>query len=133
MCWLIRGKEGHRAEWGGDTRKIGEIADDLPFIANGQVGWKGKKANINSDVFYSWVTQVLIPVLPKNRVIVMDNATFHKKHNIQQVIIDAGYMVEYLPTYSPDLNPIEHKWAQARSKKRESACDTEILFSVHMV
>ncbi|MGG2140678.1 IS630 family transposase [Symbiopectobacterium sp. RP] len=89
--------------------------------------------NINSDVFYSWVTQVLIPVLPKNRVIVMDNATFHKKHNIQQVIIDAGYMVEYLPTYSPDLNPIEHKWAQAKSKKGESGCDTEILFSVHMV
>ncbi|MGG2142268.1 IS630 family transposase [Symbiopectobacterium sp. RP] len=89
--------------------------------------------NINSDVFYSWVTQVLIPVLPKNRVIVMDNATFHKKHNIQQIIIDAGYMVEYLPTYSPDLNPIEHKWAQAKSKKRESGCDTEILFSVHMV
>ncbi|MGG2143372.1 transposase [Symbiopectobacterium sp. RP] len=61
----------------------------------------------------------------------MDNATFHKKHNIQQVIIDSGYMVEYLPTYSPDFNPIEHKWAQA--KKRESGCDTEILFSVHMV
>ncbi|MGG2143676.1 transposase [Symbiopectobacterium sp. RP] len=42
-------------------------------------------------------------------------------------------MVEYLPTYSPDLNPIEHKWAQAKSKKGESGCDTEILFSVHMV
>ncbi|MGG2143555.1 transposase [Symbiopectobacterium sp. RP] len=26
-------------------------------------------------------------------------------------------MVEYLPTYSPDLNPIEHKWAQAKAKK----------------
>ncbi|WP_440863923.1 IS630 family transposase [Symbiopectobacterium purcellii] len=89
--------------------------------------------NINSDVFYAWVTQVLIPVLPKNSVIMMDNATFHKKHNIQQVIIDAGYMVEYLPTYSPDLNPIEHKWAQAKSKKREMGCDTESLFSVHMV
>ncbi|WP_430359317.1 hypothetical protein [Symbiopectobacterium sp. RP] len=34
---------------------------------------------------------------------------------------------------SLDLNPIEHKWAQAKSKKRESGCDTEILFSVHMV
>ncbi|MGG2143059.1 transposase [Symbiopectobacterium sp. RP] len=42
-------------------------------------------------------------------------------------------MVEYLPTYSPDFNPIEHKWAQAKSKKRESGCDTEILFSVHMM
>ncbi|WP_440863482.1 hypothetical protein [Symbiopectobacterium purcellii] len=38
-----------------------------------------------------------------------------------------------MPTYSPDLNPIEHKWAQAKSKKREMGCDTESLFSVHMV
>ncbi|MGG2143829.1 hypothetical protein [Symbiopectobacterium sp. RP] len=28
-----------------------------------------KAININSDVFYSWVTQVLMPVLPKNSVI----------------------------------------------------------------
>ncbi|CAA2930212.1 hypothetical protein ARSQ2_01335 [Arsenophonus endosymbiont of Bemisia tabaci Q2] len=46
--------------------------------------------NINSDVFYAWVNQVLIPVLPKNSVIMMDNSTFHKKQSIQQVIIDAG-------------------------------------------
>ncbi|WP_430359677.1 transposase [Symbiopectobacterium sp. RP] len=25
----------------------------------------------------------------------------------------------YLPTYSPNLNPIEHKWAQAKSKKQK--------------
>ncbi|WP_158530221.1 hypothetical protein [Candidatus Hamiltonella defensa] len=46
ICWLIRGKEGHRAEWGGSTRKIGEIADVLPLIACGQIGWKGKNANM---------------------------------------------------------------------------------------
>ncbi|WP_338492259.1 transposase [Erwinia aphidicola] len=46
ICWLIRGKEGHRAGWGGKNCKIGEIADNLPFIAGGQAGWKGKKANM---------------------------------------------------------------------------------------
>nr|WP_238334239.1 IS630 family transposase [Arsenophonus endosymbiont of Bemisia tabaci] len=89
--------------------------------------------NINSDVFYAWVTQVLIPVLPKNSVIMMDNPTFHKKQSIQQVIIHAGHMVEYLPTYSPDLNPIEHEWAQAKCKKRALGCDTDILFALNMV
>ncbi|CAA2930127.1 transposase [Arsenophonus endosymbiont of Bemisia tabaci] len=76
--------------------------------------------NINSDVFYAWVTQVLILVLPKNSVIMMDNATFHKKQSIQQVIIDAGHMVEYWPTYSRDLNPIEHIWGKAKCKKKSA-------------
>ncbi|CAA2930067.1 hypothetical protein ARSQ2_01183 [Arsenophonus endosymbiont of Bemisia tabaci Q2] len=63
----------------------------------------------------------------------MDNATFHKKQSIQQVIIDAGHMVKYLSTYSPDLNPIEHKSAQAKYKKRALGCDTDILFVLNMV
>ncbi|CAA2931339.1 hypothetical protein ARSQ2_02492 [Arsenophonus endosymbiont of Bemisia tabaci Q2] len=56
----------------------------------------------------------------------MDNATFHKKQSIQQVIIDAGHMLEYLPTYSRELNPIEHKWAQVKCKKA-LGCDTDIF------
>ncbi|MGG2142627.1 transposase [Symbiopectobacterium sp. RP] len=42
------------------------------------------------------------------------NIIFNKSSSIQ------GIMVEYLPTYSPDLNPIEHKWAQAKSKKQKA-------------
>ncbi|CAA2931315.1 transposase [Arsenophonus endosymbiont of Bemisia tabaci] len=42
-------------------------------------------------------------------------------------------MVEYFPTYSPDLNPIEHKWAQAKCKKRAPRCDTYILFALNML
>ncbi|CAA2928980.1 transposase [Arsenophonus endosymbiont of Bemisia tabaci] len=42
-------------------------------------------------------------------------------------------MVEYLPTHSQDLNTIEHKWAQAKCKKRAFGCDTDILFGLNMV
>ncbi|WP_181995304.1 transposase, partial [Arsenophonus endosymbiont of Bemisia tabaci] len=62
-----------------------------------------------------------------------DNATFHKKQSIQQVIIDAGHMVEYLPTYSPDLNAIEHKWAQAKCKKERSRSDATQIFCSHSI
>ncbi|CAA2930183.1 hypothetical protein ARSQ2_01305 [Arsenophonus endosymbiont of Bemisia tabaci Q2] len=58
---------------------------------------------------------------------------FTRNRVIQQVIIDAGHMVEYLPTYLPDLNPIEHKWAQAKCKKRALGWDTDILFALNMV
>jgi len=40
-----------------------------------------------------------------------------------------GYILEFLPPYSPDLNPIEHKWAQAKSIRSKKRCDINELFS----
>jgi transposase len=40
---------------------------------------------------------------------VMDNATFHKRADMIQTIESQGCMVECLPPYGPDLNPIEPK------------------------
>ena len=39
----------------------------------------------------------------------MDNVTFHKNKNILKMIKDKGHIIEFLPSYSPDLNPIENK------------------------
>ncbi|WP_422547549.1 transposase [Psychrobacter glacincola] len=36
---------------------------------------------------------------------VMDNATFHKRQDIQALIEDAEHTILWLPPYSPDLNP----------------------------
>jgi transposase len=85
--------------------------------------------NINSDVFYAWVTKDLLPKTPAESVIVMDNATFHKRDDIIAAIKSRGHIVEFLPPYSPDLNPIEHKWAQVKSIRRKLRCDVLELFS----
>jgi transposase len=58
----------------------------------------------------------------------MDNATFHKSKDMQKEVQDAGHRLEYLPVYSPDLNPIEHKWAQAKSIRRKLLCNIDALF-----
>ncbi|ALG69535.2 IS630 family transposase [Beggiatoa leptomitoformis] len=88
---------------------------------------------INSDVFFAWITQDLLPKLPQNSVIVMDNATFHKRSDIQQAILDAGHLLEYLPPYSPDLNPIEHKWAQAKTLRKQQHCSIDELFLLNSI
>ena len=75
--------------------------------------------SVNSDVFHSWVSQLLLPNLPKNSVIVMDNATFHKRQDIQELIEDAEHTILWLPPYSPDLNPIEQVWAWVKRKRKE--------------
>ena len=89
--------------------------------------------NIDSDIFYAWLTQELLPKVPLNAVIVMDNATFHKREDMKKAIEEAGVILEYLPPYSPDLNPIEHKWAQAKAIRRKLRCNNiDQLFSEHL-
>jgi transposase len=84
---------------------------------------------IDSDIFYAWTVHELMPTLPPQAVIVMDNAAFHKRQDTQQALLQAGHTLEYLPPYSPDLNPIEHKWAQAKALRRKLQCTLDTLFN----
>jgi transposase len=91
------------------------------------------ESTINADVFHAWTAQVLLPHLPPAAVIVMDNARFHTRRDIQDCIRKAGHTLEYLPPYSPDLNPIEHKGAQAKAIRKQSHCSVDALFSVDTI
>jgi len=84
--------------------------------------------NVDTIVFSTWLKQDLLPKLPLGSVLVMDNASFHKNKSMQEEIKKMGHFLEYLPPYSPDLNPIEHKWAQAKSRRRKLQCDIDTLF-----
>lgn len=85
--------------------------------------------SIDSDTFCAFLTQDLLPKVPKNSVLVMDNAAFHKRTDIQSHIENAGLTLQYLPPYSPDLNPIEHKWAHAKARRRNLQCSIAELFT----
>ena len=84
--------------------------------------------SINANTFSAWVAQDWLPQLPSNRVIVMDNAAFHQRADIQQLFEQAGHVLEYLPPDSPDLNPIERQWAQAKAIRQQQKCSVEELF-----
>jgi len=88
------------------------------------------KTNINADIFRAWVEQDLLPKLPENAVIVMDNAAFHKRQDMQNLIRNAGHTLLYLPPYSPDLNPIEQKWAQTKAIRKQLMCSINELFKI---
>ena len=86
--------------------------------------------SVNAEVFVAWLEQDLLPKLPPNSIIVMDNASFHKRDDARQLIEQAGHILEFMPPYSPDLNPIEHKWAQqAKALRRKIPCSIDELFS----
>ena len=69
----------------------------------------------NRDVFNTWLEEILLPVLPKGTTVIMDNAAFHKSLKTKELIEKAGCHLLFLPTYSPDLNPIEHWWHKIKS------------------
>ena len=89
--------------------------------------------SINAKTFSAWIAPDLLPQLPPQSVIVMDNAAFHKRADIQQLIEQAGHRLEYLPAYSPDLNPIERKWSQAKAIRKQNNCSVEELFTHYVV
>jgi hypothetical protein len=89
-------------------------------------------SSIDTVTFTGWLKQDLLPNLPPNSVIVLDNASFHKGKEMQKSVEAAGHVLLYLPPYSPDLNPIEHKWAQAKAIRRKHKCDLQQLFISHI-
>ncbi|KJW03683.1 DDE superendonuclease family protein [Rickettsia endosymbiont of Ixodes pacificus] len=49
----------------------------------------------------------------------MDNINFHKNNIIRELIESVGCRILFLPTYSPDLNPIEHYWFKIKNEIRK--------------
>ena len=53
----------------------------------------------------------------------MDNAPFHRREDIKELIEQAGHTILWLPAYSPDLNPIEKVWAWVKKKRQDWRLD----------
>ena len=74
----------------------------------------------NSEVFQTYVERVLAPTLRKGQVVVMDNLSAHKGERIRELIEQRGCELLYLPSYSPDLNPIEEAFSKIKGLLRKA-------------
>jgi transposase len=70
-------------------------------------------------VFETYLERVLAPTLRKGRVVVMDNLSAHKGERVRELIEDRGCELLYLPSYSPDLNPIEEAFSKIKGLLRK--------------
>jgi len=65
----------------------------------------------DSSLFEFWFERCLMKEVVAGSTIVLDNATFHRKCALKVIAACFDCEVLFLPPYSPDLNPIENKWA----------------------
>lgn len=79
---------------------------------------------INGEMFLGYVEQVLAPTLSPGDLVVMDNLNSHKVTGVREAIEARGTAVLYLPSYSPDLNPIEQVFAKLKALLRAAAART---------
>ena len=114
-------------DWGakGRTNVIGALVGSTLVTVGLLTG------SVDTAVLTCWVEHILLSNIPQKSVIVMD-ATFHKGIKMQEMIEAAGHTLLYLPPYSPDLNPIENKWAQAKQIRRKNNCSIEEIFNIYL-
>ena len=103
----------------------------------GALGHEGMLAAMSVEgatsgaVFRAYLEQVLLLVLRERKpdaVLVMDNLGAHKTPEVRELLDGSGFPYRYLPSYSPDLSPIEPAWAQVKAElRRVAALDEDAL------
>lgn len=82
------------------------------------------KGSANAEVFEAYLEQVLLPELKKGQIVIMDNLPAHKPDRVRELIEQRGCELLYLPSYSPDLNPIEEAFSKIKGILRRAGART---------
>jgi transposase len=77
---------------------------------------------IDGVSFRTYVEKVLLQTLGPGDIVVLDGS--HKNKAVRQLIRSVGAKLFFLPTYSPDLNPIEQVFAKLKHLPRKAAART---------
>lgn len=82
------------------------------------------EGGVNAAVFEAYVQHVLLPELNAGDIGVLDNLAVHKSARVRGLLAARGVSVLYLPTYSPDLSPIENAFAKLKAYLRRVRAQT---------
>jgi transposase len=69
--------------------------------------------------FEAYVEHFLAPWLQKGQVVVLDGLGAHRTEKVRELIKARGADLVFLPSYSPDLNPIEEAFSKIKHLVRK--------------
>lgn len=103
-----------------DTRPKGKKAWVSLIAAASLNGMMAEQAlvisdTVNQNAFLCFLETTLLPTLPQRSVLVLDNWSVHHGEEVRALVERFGCELLYLPTYSPDFNPIEHLFAKIKA------------------
>ncbi len=74
--------------------------------------------------FEAYVERFLAPTLEEGQVVVLDGLGAHRTGKVRELVEGRGADLVFLPSYSPDLNPIEEAFSKIKQLVREAGART---------
>jgi transposase len=121
---FARSIRGERAV-GKIPRNTGENVSLIGALSlEGLIATMSVKGSVDTDVFLTYLSHVLLPQLWPGAIVVMDNLKVHHATAVRAAIEAVGARLVFLPPYSPDLSPIELCWSKVKQFLRSQAAPT---------
>lgn len=121
-----RAPRGERAygkaprNWGKNVTLISSIT-----LAEGMGGASlSIEGSSDTESFGLYLKEILCPTLRPGQIIIMDNLSVHKSKWVRELIEQRGCQLWLLPSYSPDLNPIEEAFSKVKGLLRKAKART---------
>jgi transposase len=73
------------------------------------------KGATDAKAFEVYIEHFLAPTLSEGQVVVLDQLGAHRPRRIRELIEERGAELVFLPSYSPDLNPIEEAFSKIKN------------------
>ena len=73
----------------------------------------------DSEAFEAYVEHFLAPSLREGQVVILDGLGAHRPQRIRELIEARGADLVFLPSYSPDFNPIEEAFSKVKALVRK--------------
>ncbi len=74
----------------------------------------------DGEAFWLYVEHFLCPSLERGQIVIMDNLQVHKMKRVREMIEGCGCSLMFLPSYSPDFNPIEGAFSKVKTILRKA-------------
>jgi len=124
--WAKRGEKVHGKIHGNNRKRTNLI------MAQRSKEWLAPmlfESNCTHHTVSAWIEQCLLPELDQPSLVIMDNAPFHNKPQMQAMLEAAGHRMLPLPKYSPDFNPIEQSFALIKRRRQFSSDSIDQLLN----
>jgi len=114
------------------VRAYGQVpknrGNNLTLIASMSLSGMGEsmcfEGATDAAAFEVYVEHFLAPSLTEGQVVVMDNLGAHQPKRIRELIEARGAELVFVPSYSPDLNPIEQAFSKIKNILRKLGART---------